>query len=130
MNIGPTKEGTIIPIFEERLTQMGVWLGFNGDAIYNTVPWKYQNDTIADAWYTSKGNAVYAILLTWPSNGTVTLGSASTLFKNSKTRVYLMGCLELDELKWSMDETKVNIHLPDYSKVNFLKWAWTLKIKY
>ena len=26
LNVGPTKEGTIIPIFEERLTNIGDWL--------------------------------------------------------------------------------------------------------
>ncbi len=42
INVGPTKEGTIIPIFEERLRQMGSWLKTNGEAIYATVPWVHQ----------------------------------------------------------------------------------------
>lgn len=130
MNIGPTKEGTIIPIFQERLTQMGIWLGYNGDAIYGSKPWKYQKDSLADVWYTSKENKVYAILLTWPiNNNTVSLGSALSLFKNSNCRVYIIGCVELSELKWTINGANVDIHLPDYSKVNFLKWAWVLKIK-
>jgi len=45
INVGPTKEGTIIPIFEERLRQMGSWLKTNGEAIYATVPWVHQVKT-------------------------------------------------------------------------------------
>ena len=60
------KEGTIVPIFEERLKQMGDWLKSNGEAIYGTKPWKYQNDSLAknpDVWYTAKNDMVYAIML-------------------------------------------------------------------
>lgn len=46
MNVGPTKEGTIIPIFEERLRQMGEWLSINGEGVYGSKPWKHQNDSV------------------------------------------------------------------------------------
>lgn len=46
VNIGPTKEGTIAPVFQLRLSQMGEWLGVNGEAVYSSHPWKYQNDTL------------------------------------------------------------------------------------
>lgn len=50
--MGPTKEGMIAPIQQERLLQMGEWLGLHGEAIYSTVPWTFQNDTAtANVWY-------------------------------------------------------------------------------
>ena len=51
MNIAPTKDGRIIPIYEERLRQMGDWLKVNGDSIYKTKPWAHQKDTInSNVW--------------------------------------------------------------------------------
>ena len=54
INIGPTHDGRISPVFEERLRQMGQWLAINGEAIYESVPWTHQNDTLTpDVWWVS-----------------------------------------------------------------------------
>merc|ERR1719319_185347 len=69
MNVGPSKEGTIDPIFEERMRQMGGWLGVNGEAIYSSKPWTTQNDTYnGNVWYTVRENVVYGIMLEWPAS--------------------------------------------------------------
>ena len=77
VNVGPTHDGRIVPIFEERLTQLGEWLDINGAAIYESTPWSTQNDSLCgDVWYTTRQGDVYAISLSWPEDGQLRLGSA------------------------------------------------------
>lgn len=44
LNVGPTKEGLIAPIFQERLLALGKWLQVNGEAIYESKPWRTQKE--------------------------------------------------------------------------------------
>lgn len=49
----------------------------NGEAIYKTRPWKYQNDTISgDTWFTmnEQNKILYAIILSWPQDNILRLG--------------------------------------------------------
>ena len=51
LNVGPRKDGIIDPLMQERLEQMGEWMNLNGEAIYGTRPWTYQNDSVnSDVW--------------------------------------------------------------------------------
>jgi alpha-L-fucosidase len=40
LDIGPTADGRIPVIMEDRLLQMGAWLKTNGESIYGTKPWR------------------------------------------------------------------------------------------
>jgi len=91
LNVGPTKDGTIDAIFQDRLLGMGSWLNVNGKAIYSTQPWRVQNDTAnmeTTVWYTTANNAVYATSLSWPSNGALTLVNPVS---TAQTAITLLG---------------------------------------
>lgn len=137
VNVGPTKEGTIIPIFEERLRQMGTWLKTNGEAIYATVPWTHQNDSLASdtpVWYTAgKDNLeefVYALVIGWPANGTITLGSTRAIA--GATKIEFLG-LEGSDLKYNQIDTGLQVQFPQSSQVltecgNGCQWVYALKM--
>ncbi|EFA85298.1 hypothetical protein PPL_02299 [Heterostelium album PN500] len=76
LDVGPTAEGVIPMLMQERLIQIGEWLSTNGEAIYNTTFWRVQNDTIDEnIWYTTNAHtgAVYAMSFYWPTNSILTL---------------------------------------------------------
>jgi len=145
INVGPTKDGMIAAIMEERLLQMGEWLGINGEAIYGSVPWKVaQNDSIAPGvWYTTPraGKKVYAIALErgWPEVEDVdgklkiNLGSVnpnSIPVQSIKLLGYHSG---QKNLAWVPCDGKtckdgILVTLPN-ERLIASKWAWTLVIE-
>ncbi len=64
LNVGPTPDGRIPVIMQERLLQIGRWLDVNGEGIYGSR--KYLPGASGDVRYTKKGDAVYAWLLRSP----------------------------------------------------------------
>lgn len=97
LNISPMADGTIPDEQQQVLLQMGEWLSKFGEAIYETRPWytfgegptkepegHFSNHreflkikySAKDIRYTTKGDAVYAIMLGWPGAGKEVLLSA------------------------------------------------------
>jgi alpha-L-fucosidase len=71
LDIGPTADGRIPVIMEQRLLQIGQWLDVNGEAIYGTQAWREHGEG-ENVRYTAKDGNVYAICLNWPGE-TLTL---------------------------------------------------------
>ena len=130
INVGPTKEGTIAPIFEERLKQLGEWLNINGEAIYKTQPWIIQNDTVnPDVWYTAKGSDVYAIVNNALGPGedldTIVLGAAVNM--TSTSQISLLG-YNATPIRAVMTPHYLSIQVSSIvvSQVKS-KWSWVFK---
>uniref|UniRef100_A0A8D0G670 Tissue alpha-L-fucosidase n=1 Tax=Sphenodon punctatus TaxID=8508 RepID=A0A8D0G670_SPHPU len=127
LNVGPTKEGVILPIFQARLLALGKWLSINGEAIYATEPWRVQMENGTNSvWYTSKESAVYAIFLAWPQDSVLKLSSP---IPSPNTQVTMLGFIK--PLKWekSLDKGLI-ITLPYVPSLVFpVQYGWTLKLE-
>lgn len=114
---------------------MGRWLSINGDAIYNSQPWLYQNDTTTpDLWYTSGESStplrknVYAIVLEYPyDEESVELFSVFG-HTDENTTIGILG--HPDVLEWSVTGNSVIVTFPSKAKLDKrgLAFAWTLVI--
>nr|XP_002734463.2 PREDICTED: alpha-L-fucosidase-like [Saccoglossus kowalevskii] len=130
LNIGPSHEGLIHPVFDGHLREIGSWLKINGEAIYNTKPWKHQKDKTSSVWYTSRSKysgitVVYAILLEWPTleSSQLQLGSVK---KTDTTSIEMLG-LEKD-IQWQGNENGISITLPLQAELP-CRYAWVFQLR-
>lgn len=125
LNVGPTSDGKIPPIYEERLLDIGKWLSINGEAIYGTQPWDVcRNDSdTQDLWYTKKQKTIYAIFFKWPENGKL-LMHCLTYLRSSATIEFMD---TNTELTWTLLNNTTEVILPDKA-LAATEWAWSLKI--
>ncbi|XP_038656660.1 tissue alpha-L-fucosidase-like [Scyliorhinus canicula] len=126
LDIGPTKEGTIPVIFQERLEAMGQWLNVNGEAIYASKPWRVQKENSTNIWYTSKGSSVYAVFTKWPTDNILNLQSPKS---SPDTKVTMLGIPE--PLKWrNYPGQGILIALSSVSPFTLpSENAWTVKLE-
>lgn len=67
LNVGPTADGRIPVIMQQRLHDIGTWLKTNGDAIYGTKLWAGRGNTAEGQkrFYTVKNNTLNIINTEW-----------------------------------------------------------------
>jgi alpha-L-fucosidase len=130
LNIGPRSDGTIPDEVQQVLRDVGSWLKVNGDAIYGTRSWKIYgegptkvtagafHDADADSYtaedfrFTSKGGALYAIELGWPSSGEAVIHSLGSNALGSQ-KVVAVALLGTDaKLQFQQQPDGLHIQLP------------------
>jgi alpha-L-fucosidase len=131
LNIGPRPDGTIPDEVRDRLLEIGGWLKQNGEAIYDTTPWKIYGEgptkiqsgfghdkdtkpyTAQDFRFTKKGNRLYAVEMAWPANGKAVihaLGSGQQSKGLQITTVELLG--HEGKLEWRQTDEALMVDMP------------------
>ncbi len=130
LNVGPRSDGTIPDGVQQILLDLGGWLKLNGDAIYDTRPWKIFGEgptkvssgafhdrqaaafTAEDFRFTVKDATLFAIELGWPSKGESVIHALGTKGEYSAKieSVTLLGSAA--KLHFQQEEDGLHIELP------------------
>ena len=119
LDVGPTADGRIPVIMQERLTEVGRWLRVNGEAIYGTRRWRVRTEPAGGAAvrYTARGDTVYAIALGDPGRELVLSAPAPA----PGMAVTLLG--HPGALEWRAEGGHVHITVPPLSPPGALQDA-------
>ncbi len=126
LNVGPTADGRIPVIMQERLIDIGNWLKVNGEAIYASrkyvIPTAKQGKQ--EVFFTTKKNTLYAVFTYWDNVLTIDLKQGEKVKK-----VDLLGYD--GKIDWKMYNNKLIIDIPalNIEQIPCLS-AWTFRIGY
>ncbi len=113
LNVGPTSDGRIPLIMQQRLLEIGDWLRVNGEAIYGTQAWRRptpgDDKDEPSVFFTVKDKDLYAICSEWPGRDIVIRGVG----RNEGLSVRMLGLEK--SLEWQAGDQGIVITLPQVS---------------
>jgi len=123
LDVGPTADGRIPVIMQERLRQIGDWLAVNGEAIYGTQQWNVAPGEGKNVRFTVKDNDLYVICTTWPGP-TLSLKMPKPAFG---TKITMLG--HDGPVAWRLEGETLLIDVPQLTVDRLpCSHAWVLKI--
>lgn len=124
-------DGTIDPDEEKFLDGMSAWMAINGEAIFETRPWRIfgegaphkasgmfnenaQSFSSSDIRFTQKNGTLYALGLGWPSGGRVRIRSLAQGAPHATGRIERIELLGTNApLTFACDADALTVDLPD-----------------
>ncbi len=129
LNVVQRPDGSLDPQVEQDLAALAAWNAINGEAIFETRPWKIYgegpvrargghfkedfNYSARDIRFTTKGKVLYAIALGWPEDGQLLVRSLAKVENgpaNRITKVTLLG--HRGRLQWTQTSEGLSVRLP------------------
>ncbi len=123
LDIGPTADGRIPVIQQQRLLDIGAWLDINGEAIFGTRKWEgAENNKQDNVYFTKKGTDLYVHCTKFPEKSIEIKGI------NGLSKVSMLG---VDgNVKFKKSGKTIKIVVPSLSPVtNPSEHAWVFKIE-
>ncbi len=129
LDVGPTADGRVPVVMQQRLADVGGWLRTNGEAIYGTRRWRVSADTGAGVGggapavrYTARGDTVYAVALEYPA-GELVLAAPRA---GPGAAVSLVGYG--GPLRWRVEGGRLRVAVPALSPDGPLRHAYVFRL--